>query len=103
MNLDDDDDKIIAYLDGMVDASQNTDDIAALMSAQERLRGLREELAAYRNGMTDPCSKDTQRIVGWLRSLDAPQYSYGITYEGLARCIASGLDPKVLKDMGADE
>lgn len=95
------DDELIAYLDGMVDASQNTDDIAVLMSAQEKIRSLREELAAYRSGMTDPCSKDTQRIVGWLRSLDAPPYSYGITYEGLARCIASGLDPKVLEDMDA--
>ena len=36
---------------------------------------------------------EVKQIAAWLRSLDAPPYFYGVSYEGLAQCIESGLDP----------
>ena len=39
-------------------------------------------------------TSEVKQIAAWLRSLDAPRYFYGISYEGLALCIEQGLDPK---------
>lgn len=49
-----------------------------LVTAESLAAGVRREAAA------------------WLRSLDAPPYFYGLSYESIARCIESGLDPEVI-------
>ena len=49
-----------------------------LVTAEALAAGVRREAAA------------------WLRILDAPPYFYGLSYESIARCIESGLDPEVI-------
>ncbi len=47
---------------------------------------------------------EVKQIIAWLRSLDAPEYFYGISYEGLALCIEGGLDPEsaIMKDLAPE-
>lgn len=60
-----------------------------LNEAQVRIAELEAALGAI---LVD----DRARAAAWLRGLTAPPYFYGVSYESIARCIESGLDPEVV-------
>ena len=75
----------------------------ALAAALEKLQADHDALAGIAHNMRIKLVEAESLAAGvrreaaaWLRSLDAPPYFYGLSYETIARCIESGLDPKVI-------
>ena len=73
-----------------------TRELEKLQAEHDALAGIAHDLRIKLVEAESLAAGVRREAAAWLRSLDAPPYFYGLSYETIARCIESGLDPKVI-------